>query len=114
MARLDSMIEAVIGVLCAQSPASVASIPTHLVENWPDAPILDLVLAIATGCDAVESMFDADGPSAQNARAGWRTAALLATDLRAMQALGMAHAKASDLTAYWQKHDPYFIRMAAS
>lgn len=102
------MTERVVETLCAED-VPVRSLPGILVKAWPDAAVLDLVLAIATGCDAVESMFGKEGVSGARAREGWQVAALLATDLRAMQAIGVAHGRAWDLLAYWQAHDPYFL-----
>lgn len=102
------MAERVIETLCAQG-IPVRSLPVSLARDWPGAQILDLVLAIATGCDAVEGMFGQDGPSGTRAREGWRVATLIATDMRAMQALGMPANTALDLLTYWQTHDPYFL-----
>lgn len=102
------MAERVIETLCAQG-IPVRSLPASLARDWPGVQILDLVLAIATGCDAVEGMFGPDGPSGTRAREGWQVATLIATDLRAMQALGMPADTAHDLLAYWQTHDAYFL-----
>jgi len=105
---VQAMAEQVIESLCAEE-ASVRALPLTLARTWPDAPVLDLVLAIATACDAVESMFGTTGPSGIRAREGWQMATLIATDLRAMQALGLPSASASDLLAYWCAYDDYFL-----
>lgn len=106
------MAERVITALCEDGYVA-RDLPLALARGWPDAPILDLVLAIATGCDAVETMFGRTGPSGHRAQDAWRVATLLATDLRAMQALGLPRARAADLLEYWRSHDPYFLDGAA-
>lgn len=102
------MAERVIEMLCAEG-FPVRGVAAGLARDWPDAQILDLVLAIATGCDAVERMFGPDGPTGTRAREGWQVAALIATDLRAMQVLGFQDHSARGLLAYWQGHDSYFL-----
>lgn len=107
------MAERVIETLCAES-VPVRSLAATLAQAWPQAQVLDLVLAIATGCDAVERMFGTDGPSGLRAREGWQVATLIATDLRAMQALGLPGDRARDLVAYWERQDPYFLTQDAA
>jgi hypothetical protein len=102
------MAERVIETLCSEG-CPVGGVAATLARGWPDAPILDLVLAIASGCDAVERMFGPDGPSGTRAREGWQVATLIATDLRAMQVMGLTGDCARDLLSYWQNHDPYFL-----
>lgn len=102
------MAERVAAELCMDDCVP-RDLPLILARDWPDVPILDVVLAIATGCDAVEAMFGRHGPSGERAGQAWRMAALLATDLRAMQALGLPAARAADLLAYWRLHDAYFL-----
>ncbi len=103
------MAELVIEKL-ADDTCPVRALPRDLAERWPDAAILDVVVAIATGANAVEAMFTPKGPCTARALTAWRVAALVATDLRAMQALGLDHARAADLLAYWRAHDPYFLQ----
>lgn len=102
------MAERVIETLCADG-CPVRGMAAALAREWPDAHVLDIVLAIASGCDAVERMFGMEGPSGRRAREGWQVATLIATDLRAMQSMGLAGTRARDLVAYWQAHDPFFL-----
>ncbi|WP_227427765.1 hypothetical protein [Roseibaca sp. Y0-43] len=110
---LQDMAEAVIETLCAEGVA-VRGIAERLARGWPEADVLDLVLAIATACDEVERMFGMDGPSGRRAREGWQVATLIATDLRAMQALGGQGTRAADILAYWQTQDPFFLTQDAA
>ena len=109
---VQAMAEQVIASLCAEE-SSVRALPLTLVRAWPNAAVLDLVLAIATGCDAIDSMFGTTGPCGIRAREGWQMAALIATDLRAMQALGLPCDSARDLLAYWRAHDGFFLHTDA-
>lgn len=111
--QLEDMAERVIETLCAEG-IPVRSLAASLAQMSPQAHILDLVLAIATGCDAVERMFGIDGTSGLRAREGWQMATLIATDLRAMQALGLPGDRACDLVAYWESQDPYFLHRDAA
>lgn len=111
--QVQDMAERVIETLCAEG-VPVRSVARTLAQGWPTAHILDLVLALATGCDAVERMFGTDGPSGTRAREGWQVATLIATDLRAMQALGWQGEQARDLLAYWESQDPYFLTQDAA
>lgn len=107
------MAERVIDVLCADT-LPVRSLAQDLACGWPRAHVLDMALAIATGCDSIERMFGQDGPSGRRAAEAWKVATLIAVDFRAMQALGHQGDRASDLLSYWQTEDPFFLTRDAA
>lgn len=82
----------------------------NMVRRWPDVHPLDLVLAVTSACAAIEANFSAGSSAREAAHAGYRVASLLAVDFYAMQALEMGHARAADLSAYWQI-DPFFATL---
>lgn len=79
----------------------------EMVGRWPEAPAGELILALVTAAAEIEAMFGPGSPARDGAAQGWRLAGLLGVDLYAMQAVGMAHAKAADLPRFWTI-DPWF------
>ena len=78
-----------------------------MVDRWPDVPATELIYSIASAASEIEATFSSGSPSREAAAQGWRLAALIGTDLYAMQAIGLPHRRAADLAAYWAI-DPYF------
>lgn len=83
------------------------SLVRDLAERWPEAPPTELIFALVSAAHEIERMFAPGSPSRQGAEQGWRMAALLGTDLYAMEVAGLPRARAADLRAYWDI-DPYF------
>ena len=79
----------------------------NLVAVWPAAPALELIFAIVSAAEAIETTFAPGSPAIAGAAAGYKVAALLGVDLFAMQSLGLPHHAAADFTAYWRA-DPWF------
>lgn len=99
--RLDRMVErATTEVL--RTPGSAERLPALLCRAWPDAPALEVVLALSIVARSLEVYFSAGSPSHRAAADCWRVAAVTACELHAARCLGMAHDRARDLQAYWQ------------
>jgi hypothetical protein len=81
-----------------------------MVERWPDEPPLELGFALVSAASAIETSFTSSSPARDAAMQGYRLAALLSMDVYAMQLLGLRHAAARDLLAYWEI-DPFFARL---
>lgn len=102
--RLSAMSDlAVQGILDLSQP--VAQVPRDLALHWPDAAALEVGLALATACDAIEQMYAPQPPLADRLLQAWRHAALVGGDVLALQVLEKPHATAAHLTAWWDAPD---------
>jgi hypothetical protein len=98
--RLSAMSDhAVQGVLDLSRP--VAAVLRDLAATWPDAAALEVGLALATACDAIEQMYVGPPPVADRVVQAWRLAALVGGDVLALQSLGRPHATAAHLLDWW-------------
>ncbi|MCC5992693.1 MAG: hypothetical protein JJT99_09235 [Rhodobacteraceae bacterium] len=77
-------------------------LPLMLAARWPDAPALQLGLAIALACDAIETMYVQRGALADRVNQGWRQAALIGAEVYALQLRLGADVRARDLARLWQ------------
>ncbi|WP_146227873.1 hypothetical protein [Rhodobacter viridis] len=86
------------------------SLVREMVEQWPEEPPLELGFALVSAASAIETSFTEASPARDAAMQGYRLAALVSMDVYAMQLLGMARERASDLLAYWDI-DPFFAKL---
>ncbi|MCC5983241.1 MAG: hypothetical protein JJU42_02645 [Rhodobacteraceae bacterium] len=99
--RLDRMVErATTEVL--RTPGSAERLPALLCRTWPDAPALEVVLALSIVARSLEVYFSAGSPSHRAAADCWRVAALTACEVHAARCLGLAHERARDMNEYWR------------
>lgn len=89
------------------TPEGWRSLVRDMVDRWPDGPATELIYSIVRAASEIEATFATGSPSREAAEHGWRLAALIGTDLYAMQTIGLPHGCAADLAAYW-RIDPYF------
>ena len=82
-----------------------------MVAETPDLPPLELIFVLVNAASTIEDVFAPGSPSRPAADQAMRLAALLGTDLYAMQALGLPMARAADLLAYWRAHDDFFLTL---
>lgn len=102
--RLDAMIEAVAQAIC-EPAQDLDQVPHSLAVQWPDAPALELTVALASAADAAQVVFEEVGETGQRAQHVWRLAAMVAADVHYVM-LGKAGAcTAGDLLAFWQRKD---------
>jgi len=106
LGRIDAMTRQAIETLL-HGPDGWRPLARDLVALWPEAPPLELIFAIVSAAEAIETMFAPGSPALAGAEAGYRVAALLGVDLFAMQSLGLPHHTAAHFTAYWRA-DPWF------
>ena len=107
----EDLIEAAVRVLLSDEQ-DMRGLVCHLVETWPEAEALQVISAVAMAAGTVEHML-AGPDTMQAAQDAWRMAGLLGVDLYMMQRLGLPHATARDLQAYWLVHDPFFLAPVA-
>lgn len=86
------------------------SLVREMVALWPEEAPLEIGFALVSAAAAIEANFAPGSPAREAALHGYRLAALLSMDVHAMDLLGMAHARAGDLTHYWEI-DPFFARL---
>ncbi len=84
-----------------RTDASIAELPEDLARGWPDAPALELVLAMALAAQGVEGFLGDNGKSGQHAQQVWKQAALIAAQVHHLSVLGLPNATARDLLDYW-------------
>ncbi|MBV0913635.1 hypothetical protein [Anianabacter salinae] len=87
------------------------SVVRDLAKAWPDTRALALVFALTDAAARIETLFDSETESRAAARTGYRLAALLAADVYAIEASGIAPVGVSDLQRYWHEVDPYFLTL---
>lgn len=108
MDEIDDMTGFAIERLMASSD-SWRSVVRDMVARAPDAPPMELVLALVSAAEAIAGLFGPNGPAREAAAQGWRLAALLALDIHAMERMGHPNARAADCLAYWRAHDRFFL-----
>ena len=100
--RLDQMIESAAACIC-DTGCDLARLPIRLASGWPDAPALELTVALASAAEAVQSMLQANGPSGARAQIVWQQAALVAAEVHYLAVTNAPHATAGDLLLHWQR-----------
>lgn len=105
--RFSGLMDAAVTALLDEF-TSPRRIPAQLARQWPGAPPLEIVLAMVSAADAVEAVIT-NGRSSSRAQQVWRYAALLATDLYAMERLDLPRRTGADLLSYWHTHDQFFL-----
>ncbi|MFU8897727.1 MAG: hypothetical protein ACNA7L_02435 [Roseinatronobacter sp.] len=102
--RLDAMIESAAQSIC--DPAQMLdALPAQLAAQWPEAPALELAVALASAADAVQAVFGEGGESGQRAQRVWRQAAMVGADVHYLTLSGEAAQNAGDLLALWRGED---------
>ena len=99
--RLEAMIEQAARVICDPS-RDLRLLPQHLAQDWPEAPALELALALASSADAAQSFFAADSQSYHRAAHVWRHAAMIGVELHHLTLQGLPAQTAGDLLAHWR------------
>lgn len=108
MDKLDEMTEFAIERLLSGSDGW-RSVVRDMASRWPDAPPMDIVLALVSAAEAIAGLFGPAGPAREAATQAWRFAALMALDLHVMERRGHPRARAADCLEYWRTHDRYFL-----
>jgi hypothetical protein len=100
--RLSQMTDHAACILLDQT-ALVADLPVTLARAWPNAAALEVGVAIACACDAIERMYQPQDAIFARVMQGWRLSALVGGDVLALQVLRQPHDTAADLLAWWQQ-----------
>jgi hypothetical protein len=103
--RLDTMIEMGARAICDPLHA-LDDLPRRLAAQWPDAPALELVVALASAADGVQSMFGEGGESGKRAARVWRQAAMVGADVHYLALSASRASTAADLLQLWESEMP--------
>lgn len=108
---LDEMTEFAVGALLSGNPKRRRAAVRDLVARWPGEPALRLVFAITSAAALIEGQIDRRHDAEQRTQTAYKLAALLASDVYALQCLGKSAPKAHDLMIFWNRIDPYFLEL---
>lgn len=111
--HIDHMIDFAI-VSVSNGPNGPHATVSELARRWPDETGLQLVYTLVSAATAIEQVFSGDQEEHVEAAQTMRMAALLASDLYAMQQLGFSAPTGRDLFRYWERYDPFFLEVAKS
>jgi hypothetical protein len=96
--------------ICAQAICDphqgLEDLPCRLAVECPEAPALELIVALASAADGVQAMFGDAGESGQRAAMVWRQAAMVGADLHYLALLARPANTAADLLQLWRKEMP--------
>jgi hypothetical protein len=94
--RLSQMSDlAVQHILDLKRP--IGALPRALAQAWPDAPALEVGLAMTQACHAIEQMYSTIPKISERVMQGWRLAALIGGEVLVLQRRGFQVVLAKDL-----------------
>ena len=103
--RLEAMIEMGARAICDPLHA-LDDLPRCLAAQWPEAPALELVVALASAADGVQSMFGEGGESGKRAARVWRQAAMVGAEVHYLALSASRASTAADLLQLWESEMP--------
>lgn len=106
---MDEITEFALEEMLAGSDSRRRALVRHMCERWPNEPALSLVFALTSAASTIEDSLRSDRDPVRLAAFTYRLAALLAADVYAVECMGSAPAKATDLLHFWRRVDPYFL-----
>lgn len=109
-AVLDQMIELAMEEMLSGSDLWQRQLVRRMAERWPREAALAIVYAITAATGAIADSFGALAAHDPVVPLGYRLAALVASDVHALQAMGQVPATAEDLLQFWRRVDPVFLR----
>ena len=106
--KIDIMIDFAIARVSdgAQGPRIAVA---ELARRWPDATGLQLIFVLVSAAHAIEEVFAGDEREHYEVGMTLRMAALLGTDLFALQQRGNFAPTGRQLLQYWAEFDGYFL-----
>jgi len=106
--KIDIMIDFAIARVtgAAEGPRLVVA---ELARRWPDATGLELIFVLVSAAHAIEDVFAGDEQEHPEVSLTLRMAALLGTDLFALQQRGNFAPTGQQLLTYWSEFDGFFL-----
>lgn len=108
--QIDDMIDFAIERVSSGSDG-YRSVVRDLAQNWPNVTGAQMVFALVSAAHAIERVFGSTTEPSNDVNQTFRVAALLASDLFALQQIGNFAPTGRDLSAYWHSNDPYFLTL---
>ncbi len=102
--RLEQMISHASAVIC-DNAQPLADLPKSLARFAPDAPALEVTLALASAANAIQSVLGTNGDSGRRAQGVWRQAAMVAVEVHYLTVTGLADPRAADLLRHWAQDE---------
>ena len=108
--QIDKMIDFAIAQV-SDTPDGYRAVVRELAAKWPDVTGAQIVFVLVSAAHAIERVFDAVPEPRVEVQQTFRVAALLASDLFALQKRGNFAPSGRDLTSYWRESDPFFLNL---
>ena len=108
--QIDAMIDFAIAQV-SDTPDGYRAVVRDMAEKWPDVTGAQIVFVLVSAAHAIERVFGAAPEPRAEVQQTFRVAALLASDLFALQRRGNFAPSGRDLTAYWHENDPFFLTL---
>ncbi|WP_420858087.1 hypothetical protein [Marivivens marinus] len=106
---IDQMQEVAIAEIATGDPHRIRLVVQKLAKGWPEEKALTLCFALTAAASHFEDLMRPTGRMQDAAAKAYKMAALVAADILAIEAMGLAPARARDLLIYWKRVDPYFL-----
>lgn len=106
--QIDTMIDFAIAHV-SSGQDGYRCVVRDLAREWPDVTGAQIVFVLVSTAHAIERVFGPQPDPSNEVQQTFRVAALLASDLFALQKRGNFAPTGRDLTDYWHTHDPFFL-----
>jgi hypothetical protein len=108
--QIDTMIDFAIARI-SDTPNGYRSVVRDMATEWPDVTGAQLVFVLVSSAHAIERVFDSAPEPRAEVQQAFRIAALLASDLFALQKRSNFAPTGRDLMSYWKDSDPFFLNL---
>ncbi|WP_298257857.1 hypothetical protein [uncultured Litoreibacter sp.] len=108
--QIDTMIDFVIARI-SDTPNGYRAVVRDMATQWPDVTGAQIVFVLVSAAHAFERVFEVPSEPRTEVQQTFRIAALLASDLFALQQRSNFAPTGRDLLSYWQESDPYFLTL---
>jgi len=108
--QIDTMIDFAIARI-SDTPNGYRSVVREMAVKWPDVTGAQVVFVLVSAAHAIERVFHTAPEPRAEVQQTFRVAALLASDLFAMQMRSNFAPTGRDLIAYWKDDDPFFLNL---
>ncbi|SFR58755.1 hypothetical protein [Litoreibacter janthinus] len=108
--QIDTMVDFAIAEV-STTPDGHRSVVRDLARKWPDVTGAQIVFVLVSAAHAIEQVFGAEPEPRAEVQQTFRVAALLSSDLFALQMRGNFAPTGRDLSIYWREEDPFFLKL---
>ncbi len=108
--QLDRMTEFAVEILSSGDRNQIVALVRRMAGKWPQVSALGICFAITSAAARLEAEFD-DPATMRSAALGYKLAALVASDILALETMGGRQVIGNDLMSYWHRLDPFFLKL---